>query len=83
MTTIKDIIYKKPVNKILKVLYLEKKSGKPGLSLSEISKRTGIERHKLAGMIEVLALIGLVTFFQMGMSKMVFPTQNLLKLKHI
>ncbi|MEM5878835.1 MAG: hypothetical protein QXF12_08235 [Candidatus Aenigmatarchaeota archaeon] len=83
MTTIKDIIYKKPVNKILKVLYLEKKAGKPGLSLSEISKRTGIERHKLAGMIEVLALIGLVTFFQMGMSKMVFPTQNLLRLKHI
>ncbi|MCX8178805.1 MAG: hypothetical protein N3D75_03180 [Candidatus Aenigmarchaeota archaeon] len=83
MTAIKDIIHKKPVNKILKVLYLEKKSGKPGLSLSEISKKTGIERHKLAGMIEVLALIGLVTFFQMGMSKMVFPTQNLLKLKHI
>ena len=80
MSTIKDIINKKPVNKILKVLYLESKSGKLGLSLSEISKKTGIERHKLSGMLEILSLIGLVTFFQIGMSKMVLPTQTLLKI---
>jgi predicted transcriptional regulator len=78
---IKSIFKNKTIIKIIKLLFEEKQTGKPGLSLSELSKKTGIERHRLAGILEVLAVLGLIAFFEIGMSKVVAPTENLLKMK--
>ncbi|MBU5690040.1 MAG: hypothetical protein QXM68_02320 [Candidatus Aenigmatarchaeota archaeon] len=83
MRDLGDIVSKNPIKKIVKILYEEFKSGKVGISLSEISKKTGIERHKLSGMLEILSLIGLVAFLHIGMSKLVTPTENLLKMKYL
>ena len=77
----KSIFKNKTIIKIIKLLFEEKQTGKPGLSLSELSKKTGIERHRLAGILEVLAFLGLIAFFEIGMSKVVAPTENLLKMK--
>jgi predicted transcriptional regulator len=77
----KSIFKNKTIIKIIKLLFEEKQTGKPGLSLSELSKKTGIERHRLAGILEVLAVLGLIAFFEIGMSKVVAPTENLLKMK--
>jgi hypothetical protein len=78
---VKNIFKNKTITKIIKLLFEERQTGKPGLSLSQLSKKTGIERHRLAGMLEVLAVLGLIVFFQIGMSKVVAPTENLLKMK--
>ncbi|MFH8080726.1 MAG: hypothetical protein QXO84_02490 [Candidatus Aenigmatarchaeota archaeon] len=80
---IKNVFKDKTMVKIFKLLFQERQAGKPGLSLTELSKKTGIERHKLAGMLEVLAILGLIMFFEMGMSKIVAPTENLLKMKQL
>ncbi|MCX8179693.1 MAG: hypothetical protein N3E38_03125 [Candidatus Aenigmarchaeota archaeon] len=80
---IKNIFKDKTIVKIFKLLFQERQTGKPGLSLSELSKKTGIERHKLAGMLEVLAVLGLIMFFEIGMSKIVAPTENLLRMKQL
>jgi len=77
----KNILKNRALMKIIKLLFEEKQTGKPGLSLSQLSKKTGIERHRLAGMLEVLAVLGLIAFFEIGMSKLVAPTENLLKMK--
>lgn len=77
----KNILKDKNICKVLKLLFQEKELGKPGLSLSQLSKKSGIERHKLAGMLEVLAVLGLIAFFEIGMSKIVAPTENLLKMR--
>jgi len=77
-----NIFKSKTLTKILKLIFQEKQVGKPGLSLSELSKKTGIERHRLAGMLEVLAVLGLITFFEIGMSKVVAPTETLLRMKN-
>ncbi len=80
---VKDIFKDKSIARITRLLFQQKQIGKPGISLSELSKRTGIERHRLAGMLEVLALLGLIAFFEIGMSKMVTPTENLMKMREL
>ncbi len=80
---IKAIFKDKTILKIIKLLFEEKKTGKPGMSLSQLSRKTGIERHRLAGILYVLAVLGLIAFFQIGMSKVVAPTENLLKMKEV
>jgi DNA-binding IclR family transcriptional regulator len=80
---IKTIFKDRTILKIIKLLFEERKTGRPGISLSQLSKKTGIERHRLAGMLEVLAVLGLIAFFQIGMSKVVTPTENLLRMKEL
>jgi DNA-binding IclR family transcriptional regulator len=80
---IKTILKDRTILKIIKLLFEERKTGRPGISLSQLSKKTGIERHRLAGMLEVLAVLGLIAFFQIGMSKVVAPTENLLRMKEL
>ena len=41
------------------------------MSISKLSVKTGIERHKLSGIVEVLTILGILVIFQMGMVKMV------------
>ena len=70
-TPLKPVVKHKSVKPILKTLFKEKEAGKPGMSISELSDKTGIERHKLSGMLEILTILGILVIFQMGMVKMV------------
>lgn len=69
------------INRILKTIFREKSEGKPGLTISELSEKTGIERHRLAGILEVLVVLGLIAMFEIGMMKVISPTPVLLKMK--
>lgn len=82
-SVMKDLIKNKTISNILKVIFVERNRGKPGVTISELSEKTGIERHKLAGIIEVLVVLGIVAIFNMGMMKIVAPTETLLKMKNI
>ncbi len=73
----------KTINQVLKTVFKERGEGKPGLTISELSEKTGIERHRLAGILEVLAVLGLLVVFEMGMMKVVAPGPLLLKMKNI
>jgi predicted transcriptional regulator len=72
--TEKKLVKDKKVKNILKTIFNEKESGKPGVTISQLSKETGIERHRLTGMLEILVLLGLITMFQIGVMKIVAPT---------
>ncbi len=73
----------KTINHILRTIFKEKGEGKPGLTISELAEKTGIERHRLAGILEVLVVLGLLTVFEIGMMKVVAPTDTLLKMKSL
>ncbi len=83
-TRIIDILIKNnAVNQVLKTIFKEKSQGKPGVTISELSEKTGIERHRLAGILEVLVVLGILVVFEMGMMKLIAPTETLLKAKSI
>ena len=67
---IEQLTKNKTVRKILSLFAKSKESEKPGFSISEISQKTGIERHKLSGILEVLVVLGLLAVFNIGMTKM-------------
>ncbi len=73
----------KTIDRVLKTIFKEKGEGKLGLTISELSEKTGIERHRLAGILEVLVVLGLLVMFEMGMMKVIAPTPVLLKMKGI
>ncbi|MBD3156167.1 MAG: hypothetical protein GF368_06005 [Candidatus Aenigmarchaeota archaeon] len=75
----RTLIKNKKVKNILKTLFKEREEGKPGLSISELSEKTGIERHKLSGIIEVLGILGVLAIIEMGMVKMVTVNPSTLK----
>jgi hypothetical protein len=84
MTTpsvVKSLTKNKTIKKIFKVLFKEKQEGKPGLSISELSEKTGIERHRLVGILEVLTILGLLVVFDIGMAKAFAPSIPLLRMK--
>ena len=76
---LKPLLKNKTIKSILKTLFKGKESGKPGMSISELSNKTGIERHKLSGIIDVLVVLGILAIFQMGMVKMVTIDPKTLK----
>lgn len=83
-TRIIDVLVKNnAINQVLKTIFKEKNQGKPGVTISELSEKTGIERHRLAGILEVLVVLGLLVVFEMGMMKLVAPTETLLRAKGI
>ncbi|MBL7170339.1 MAG: MarR family transcriptional regulator [Candidatus Aenigmarchaeota archaeon] len=73
----------KMMKKILKNVSKEAKQGKPGLSITQLSEKTGIERHRLSGILEVLTILGLLVVFQMGMVKVYAPAKMLLRMSSL
>ena len=73
----------KTIKQILQTIFKEKNEGKPGLTISELSEKSGIERHRLAGILEVLVVLGLLATFEMGMMKVVSPTPLLLRMRNL
>lgn len=80
---VKSLNKNKTINRILKTIFLERNIGKPGLTISELSAKTGIERHRLAGIIDVLVILGILAIFNIGMMKVIAPTETLLRMKNI
>ena len=75
----KVIVKDKKIKSILKTILKELEVGKPGISISQLSRKTGIERHQLSGIIEVLTVMGIIAIFRMGMVKMVTLSPDNLK----
>ncbi len=75
----KTLLKNSKIKTIMKTLFKEREQGKPGLSISALSEKTGIERHKLSGIVEVLSILGIIAIFQMGMVKMVTVNPDTLK----
>ena len=77
---LKKLFQDKNIKSIVKILFKEKESGKIGISISQLSRKTHVERHKLSGILEVLSVLGVIIIFQIGMIKMVSIKPEIAKL---
>jgi len=57
------------IKKIIRTIFYKKQKEEFGASISEISRNTGIERHSLSGILEVLKSLKLLNEIQIGMNK--------------
>ncbi len=83
LTVIKSLVENKTIKKIFKTLFKEKQEGKLGISITKLSEKSGIERHRLVGMLEVLVVLGILVAFDIGMAKAFAPSPMLLKVKNL
>ena len=81
LTVIKSLVESKTIKKIFKTLFKEKQKGKLGVSITKLSEKSGIERHRLVGILEVLVILGFLVAFDIGMAKAFAPSPLLLKMK--
>jgi hypothetical protein len=73
----------KTIKKIFRALFKEKQQGKLGISIAKLSEKTGIERHRLVGILDVLVILGILVVFDIGMAKAFAPSPLLLQMKHL
>ncbi|MBN2203283.1 MAG: hypothetical protein JW700_03820 [Candidatus Aenigmarchaeota archaeon] len=83
LNVIKELVSDKTIKKIFKTLFKEKQEGNMGISISKLSEKTGIERHRLVGMLEVLVVLGFLVAFNIGMAKAFAPSPLLLQVKEL
>ena len=83
VSVIKSLVKDNSINSIFKTIFKEKNEGRLGISITKLSKKTGIEGHKLVGILEVLAVLGLLVIFEIGMAKAIAPSPMLLKVKDL
>ena len=82
-TLIKNLIKDKSIKSIFKALFKESHEGKLGVSITKLSEKTGIERHRLVGILEVLVVLGILVAFDIGMAKAFAPSPMLMKVKDV
>lgn len=63
------LIKNKKIKEIIRTIFYKKQNEEFGASISEISRNTGIERHSLSGILEVLKSLGLLNVIEIGMNK--------------
>ena len=80
-TLIKNLIKDNSIKTIFRTMFKEKREGKMGMSITNLSEKTGIERHRLVGILEVLVVLGILVAFDIGMAKAFAPSPMLLKVK--
>ena len=80
---IKNLVKDKSIKSIFKTLFKESHEGKFGLSISKLSEKTGIERHRLVGILEVLVVLGILVVFDIGMARAFAPSPMLVKVKNL
>ena len=73
----------KTIKSIFKTLFREEQQGKLGISIAKLSEKTGIERHRLVGILDVLVILGILVVFEVGMAKAFAPSPLLLQMKHL
>lgn len=73
----------KTIRTIFKAMFREKKEGNLGISITKLSEKTGIERHRLVGILDVLVVLGILVVFDIGMAKAFAPSPLLLQMKHL
>ena len=83
INVIKRLTESKTIKKIFRAIFKEKKQGNLGISITKLSEMTGIERHRLVGILEVLVVLGFLIAFDIGMAKAFAPSPMLLKMKHL
>ena len=82
MPVIECLAQNKTIKTIFKALFKEEQRGKLGISIAELSEKTGIERHRLVGILDVLVVLGILMVFDIGMAKAFAPSPILMQLKH-
>ena len=82
-TLIKNLIKDNSIKTIFKAMIKETHEGKMGMSITNLSEKTGIERHRLVGILEVLVVLGILVAFDIGMAKAFAPSPMLLKVKDL
>jgi hypothetical protein len=80
---IKNLVKDKSIKSIFMTLFKESHEGKLGVSITNLSEKTGIERHRLVGILEVLVVLGILVVFDIGMAKAFAPSPMLLKVKNL
>ncbi|MFH1473884.1 MAG: hypothetical protein ABIE55_03230 [Candidatus Aenigmatarchaeota archaeon] len=80
---IKNLVKDNSIKSIFRTLFKESHEGKLGVSITMLSEKTGIERHKLVGILEVLVVLGILVVFDIGMAKAFAPSPMLLKVKNL
>jgi hypothetical protein len=80
---IKNLVKDNSIKKIFRALFKESHEGKMGVSITRLSEKTGIERHRLVGILEVLVVLGILVAFDIGMAKAFAPSPMLLKVKDL
>jgi hypothetical protein len=80
-TLIKNLVKDNSIKTIFRAMFKETHEGKMGMSITNLSEKTGIERHRLVGILEVLVVLGILVAFDIGMAKAFAPSPMLLKAK--
>ena len=83
LSVVESLAENKTIRSIFRTMFKEKKEGKLGLSITTLSEKTGIERHRLVGILDVLVILGILVVFEIGMAKAFAPSPLLLKMKDI
>ena len=79
----KNLIKDSSIKTIFRAMFREAYNGRMGMSISSLSEKTGIERHRLVGILEVLVVLGILVAFDIGMAKAFAPSPMLLKVKSL
>lgn len=82
-TLIKNLVKDNSIKTIFRTMFKETHEGKMGMSITNLSEKTGIERHRLVGILEVLVVLGILVAFDIGMAKAFAPSPMLLKVKSL
>jgi DNA-binding IclR family transcriptional regulator len=82
LSVVEILAKNKTIKSIFKALFKEEQRGKMGISIAELSEKTGIERHRLVGILDVLVVLGILIVFEIGMAKAFAPSPLLMQLKH-
>jgi hypothetical protein len=83
LSIVECLAQNKAIKTIFKALFKEKNDGNLGISIAKLSEKTGIERHRLVGILDVLVILGILVVFNIGMAKAFAPSPILLKMKHL
>jgi len=83
ISIVERLAQNKTIKTIFKTLFKEEQQGKLGISIAKLSEKTGIERHRLVGILDVLVILGILIVFDVGMAKAFAPSPLLLQMKHL
>ena len=83
LSVVESLAENKTIRTIFRTMFKEKKEGNLGISITTLSEKTGIERHRLVGILDVLVILGILVVFEIGMAKAFAPSPLLLKMKDI
>ena len=83
ISVVECLAQNKTIRSVFRALFKENQQGKLGISIASLSEMTGIERHRLVGILDVLVVLGILVVFEIGMAKAFAPSPLLMQMKDL